>query len=657
MTVKEYVQANFTTVEQEVFDYILSSFPESILSQDGTDSEEVLLLLSVLAKVVGNSKELILNLKTSHSFDEIFKKIDDDYLTDNNKKLLLPLAADLKYHRLPEDLETDTLLDRLYIEKLFLKDYYNLYKNRGTLTAVSQIVKKFAAYLSEEEITYTIYELKNQVNIVIEGLEPNEYANFAAGTFSFNAGGETIDTAFLRKDLIIYDMLMSIKPLGANYNILFEFFAFNLINLLTDRVVDDGLFDPNIKLSDASLTATNPEVIELLTSEENNDYSGTIRNPSTVSSLKLHYADWNTSAIFTENTKFEDVQESWDELNVAVDYTSSASIRKNYIFATKDELVEYLQVRIPSPGTTAIVTGYEWRSATEEEYNITNRKVSTTDNVTDISLFFVPDIYDAQNFLVPRFELFNSNGSIALKYTRTLNNFLERTSYFKLSQVVAGGYPNAIDENRFGYFEYRNLDDFTFHTKIIPPNSTVSIAETSTDPNYDYLESYLGFYFTRPDDTDVKSNTLNISLASLQVTDKILAPVSVSATPSATVSASPNLVVEDIAVSATPSASTEIASFNLQARSSGIPFVQVTIEDVDYTLNNTSYQDVSDALSEKTSLLEAPSSVFYNNKSYAFVQWYDNTNNVEISTSEVTAFTWDGDTQIEVRYIPVPQQF
>lgn len=652
MTVKQYVQANFTTVEQEVFDYILSSFPESILSQEGTDSEEVLLLLSALAKVVGSSKELILNLKTGHSLNEIFTKIENDYLTQSNEKLLLPLAADLKYHRLSEDLQTSELIAQLKTEKFFLQDYYQLYKNRGTLTAVSQIVKKFAAFLSEEEITYTIYELKNQVNIVIEGLDPNVYANFGDGTYSFNVGGETIDTAFLRKDLIIYDMLMSIKPLGANYNILFEFFAFNLVNILSDRVVDDGLFDADIKLSDASLTATNPQVTQLITDEATNDYTGAIKNPSTVSSLKLHYADWNTSAIFTENTKFEDIEESWDELGTAVEYTSVPSIRKNYIFATEDQLIAYLQVRIPSVGTNAIVTGYEWQNATENDYNIANRKTNTSDNVTNISDWFTPDIYDVQNFIVPSYALYSGNGSVVVKYTRTLNNLVEKVSYFKLVQVTPGGYPNPIDDERYGYFQYRRLDDFTFHTKIIPPNSLVNIAETSTDPNYDYLNSYLGFYFTRPDDEDAKSNTITVSLASLQGNDKVVAPVSVSVTPSATVSASPNLVVEDITASAVAAASTDIDSFKLQAKISGLAFGDVIIDGITYTLNNTSFQDTADAISERTVVLEAPSTIFYSSTTYNFVQWYDVTNDLEISTNETAPFTFDADTQIEARYIP-----
>lgn len=652
MTVQQYVQANFTTVEQEVFDYILSSFPESILSQEGTDSEEVLLLLSALAKVVGNSKEIILNLKTGHSLNETIQKVEDGYLAENNKKLLLPLAADLKYHRLFEDLETDDLLAQLVSEKFFLQDYYQLYKNRGTLTAVTQIVKKFAAFLSEEEITHTIYELKNQVNIVIEGLDPNEYADFGDGTFSFTVDGETIDTAFLKKDLIIYDMLMSIKPLGANYNILFEFFAFNLVNILSDRVVGDGLFDPNIKLSDASLTSTNPQVVQLVTNEQNNDYAGTIKNTSTVSSLKLHYADWNTSSIFTGNEFFDNTQESWDELSTAVDYTSVPSIRKNYIFATKDQLIAYLQVRIPSIGTKAIVTGYEWRTTTENDYNIANRKFSTLDNVSNIALWSQPIVYDAQNFTMPDYYIYNGNGSVVLKYTRTLNGILKKISYFRLHEVLPGGYPNPIDDERYGYFEYRRVDDFTFHTKIIPPNTSISIAETSTDPNYNYLNSYLGFYFTRPDDIDAKSNTLSISLASLQGTDKTLAPVSVTATASASVSASPDLIMENITVSATPSVSTEIDSFNLQAKLNGVAFGDVVIDGVTYTLNNTSFKDTADAISERTIVLEAPASIFFSGTTYNFVQWYDITNDLEISTNATASFTFDANTQIEARYIP-----
>jgi len=655
MTVKQYVQANFTTVEQEIFDYILLSFPESLIVQENSESEEVLLLLAVLAKVVGNSKELILNLKTGHSLNEIIQKIEDDYLKENNEKLLLPLAADIKYHRLPESLETSELIERLVSEKFFIQDYYKLYKNRGTLTAITQIVKKYAEFLSEKEVTYTLYELKNSVNIVLNGLDPNEYANLAEGTLSFNFGDETIDTAFLKKDEIIYDMLMSIKPLGTKYNILFEFFAFNLTNILADRVLRDGLMDIDIKLNDSTVSATNPQIISLVTDEESNEYTLTVSNPSKLSSLKLYYTDWNNNGIFSQNTRFDTVKENWDELNEAVTPTRDNVNKKNYIFATEQQLIEYLQVITPEVGTKAIVTGYEWLETTEADYNIANRKLSINISAESTS-FLTPTIFDMQNQIIPTDSVWRGAGSIVVKLIKVFGSE-SRTGYFRLTQVIPGGYNegvDTVDSSNVGYFEYKALENFEFYTKIIGPDSSVSITQESSDPNYDYIQSYLGFYFTRPEDTITKSNTLSIALASLQGADKTLVPQILTVEPSISVSAFPNFHTGSISVSATSSASTRINSFSLRAKVSGISFATVTIEGNEYLLNSTSYQTVSEAISEKVSTLSAPSSIDYNNETYNFVRWYNVTSEEEISTSSGSSITWDSDTQIEAQYIQVP---
>lgn len=658
MTVRQYVQNNFTEIEQNIFEYMFNSFPETVLVQktelapEGEESEDILALIATLAKVIGSSKELILNLKTGHSLNEILQKIEEDYLADSNKKLLLPFASDLKYKRLPDDIETNDLLDRLVEEKYFLQDNYQLYKNRGTLTAITQLVKKWAAYLEEENLTYTLYELKDEVNIVLEGLE--EFADFAGGSYVFNFEDETVETTFLRKDIIIFDMLMSIKPVGTNYNILLKYFAYNIVNQLIDRVIrENSVFSPSIRLSNTDVQSTNPQVTNLNVDENDNQFTATIFNPSRVSALNAHVADWNSSTII-QNGFFEDIEEKWLELNYAVEPRRDNVNKRNYIYATTEEMIDRLEFVAPASGTKAIVTGYKWVSTTENDYNVANRKVSFTRTAESIS-FVRPSVFDVQNEIVPRYDLFAESGRVVVKFTKTFNFLLTATRYFKLTQVIEGGYNggvNTVDENRYGYFEFFKTDNFSFSTRVIPPGDSRTVSITSTDPSYDYLSSYLGVYFTRPTDTKVKSGTTIIPFAALQGgTDKFAAPISVTATPSVSVTEGQHFTLSNIEVSATASASTEVDSFKLQARSNGISLVNVQIEGETFALNSSFYQDVADALSSKSSLLEAPAEIVISGTTYVFAQWYDVTNDVEISTNETATFTWDANTQIEARYV------
>ena len=515
MTVRQYVEANFTDTEKELFEYVLNSFPESILVQEGSESEDVLALLATLAKVIGSSKELIVNLKTSRSLNEIIKKVEEDYLTENNKKLLLPLASDLKYHRIPRDIETNILLDRLVDEKHFLLDNYNLYKNRGTMTAINQLVKKWAAYLGEGDLTYTLYELKNEINIVLEGLE--NFADFSAGSYTFNIESESIETAFIKKDSIIFDMLMSIKPVGINYNILLKYFSFSLSNLLESRVVrEKSLANPQIKLSDSNLLLTTPQILGLSTSEFNNEVEVTIKNDSPISSLQVYTADWNSNASFLSSGFFEDIEQSWVQLESAVEHTQDEQNELNYIFSTENEMRQVVE---PADGAKAIVTGYRWVPASSIAFNTANRKKTFFEIVTQENAE-PANVFNMQNMVIPNYALWSEGpGTLVVQYRRIIENTNDViVRFFRLEQVIPGGFNGGIDtvdENRYGYFEFNITEGFSFVSEIIEPNSTKTISYTSTDPLYNHENSFIAAYFTRPNDKSLKTVTNIVSFESL----------------------------------------------------------------------------------------------------------------------------------------------
>jgi len=260
MTVRQYVDQNFTDIEKSLFDYILSSFPESVLVIEGSESEDILALLATLAKVFGNSKELILNLKTGHSIEETINKIENNYLAENNENLLLTQAADLKYHRLSDNIETSELVDRLLEEKPFVLDYYNLYKNRGTLTAITQILTKFAVFLGKDDLPFNIFESSTEMDLIIENVGRIEtFGDFEQGDFNYEIGEETIEVVPIKKDSILYDMLMKIKPVGLTYNILLRYASNVILNLIDDRVVGKegriSLLQPQVYANQTLLTA------------------------------------------------------------------------------------------------------------------------------------------------------------------------------------------------------------------------------------------------------------------------------------------------------------------------------------------------------------------------------------------------------------------
>jgi len=355
MTVREHVTNNFSDEEKRLFDFVLSSFPESILVQNGEESEDILALLAILAKTFGSSRELVFNLKNAHDISELYKSIkNNSALKSNNEQLILPLISDLGYHRLSADMTVDELIDKVIEEAPFIEDYYSLYKNRGTLLAVDHIVKKFAEYLGKSIVDYDIYEFENRVVILFQYLEGyvdtekaqitfplpecqweiiNKYYSTTDVSTSPTCGAnvvktectlvegstnyycidylgiEEIDASYVKSDSIIYDMLMQFKPVGILYDILIEYSTASIINLLSERVIGrsgtTNTLMPVVEVSNAQLATESPNITALEYIANTDQYAITIENNSENAAYDVYVADWHDASIFVGSQDFE----------------------------------------------------------------------------------------------------------------------------------------------------------------------------------------------------------------------------------------------------------------------------------------------------------------------------------------------------------------
>lgn len=283
--VKTYVNNKFTKEEKTVFNFIIESFPEYLLVDNlGNGNEDILALLALIAKAIGSSRELINNLATAHSVQELYDKIDDEnleYLRENNLELLLLLIEDLNvplFKNKTRD-EKIALLEDKGIRDLVINSYL-LTRDRGTKTAIKNIIDltlknllhnteiedtedvlriieekgQSLIYLkSDESITEngtTVYPIEELIDFSLSNHEPLE----------FFVGNEFIDNVFyLKTDTPMYQTIMTYKPSGIIYNAVVKYLSHNLfMNKTSDFVITednqslvyynkDGIIDIELK--------------------------------------------------------------------------------------------------------------------------------------------------------------------------------------------------------------------------------------------------------------------------------------------------------------------------------------------------------------------------------------------------------------------------
>jgi len=279
-TTREYVEVNFTEEEKLVFNFILNSFPESILvDDDGIENEDLLALLAVIAKAIGNSRELINNLTTAHSVEELINKVKNNELVKSNEELLLLLIEELDvklFKGLTKDEKLDLLKDDDNNIKNLVLNSYPLTKDRGTSTAIKNIID-FTLYKTLEDkgiettnITKqsTITNGNGQVVVALENQPPlEELIDFSFNNYNkirdplnpdyFIESANGYDMYNIDTDNITYKTLMNYRPAGIFYNILIEYISNKLFSnmtgdevisheeqLLTNNIIQLGTIEP-----------------------------------------------------------------------------------------------------------------------------------------------------------------------------------------------------------------------------------------------------------------------------------------------------------------------------------------------------------------------------------------------------------------------------
>ena len=232
--------AGLTLVQLDFLNYLINSFPSEVKSIGGKDNDPLKPLLVSIAKSLGNSRELILNLKNSKDIVSLIQDIENEkikHLKINNFKLLLLLLRELN---IPVDFNRANDLD--YIEEIssklkILEDSYILKKSRGSNNSI---------YTLLEDLSYMDSTIDVSKVMIIESLEDinskvpaNETSLKSGLQQAFESKGSPLiylgvvnqdyldpdaDESFsnllpLKTTAEIHKELMLIKPAGIRYNL------------------------------------------------------------------------------------------------------------------------------------------------------------------------------------------------------------------------------------------------------------------------------------------------------------------------------------------------------------------------------------------------------------------------------------------------------
>jgi hypothetical protein len=483
MSVRSYVDSNFSAQEKAFFDFVLGSFPEEILVNDeGEESEITLFLLASLSKVLGSGKEAINNLVTAHSAKSLYDNIRDGYFQEGSRQLLLPLADDLGYPRLYGTNSLEEMLDMLVDEEPFVENSYRFIRNRGSYSGVYQVLNSFLSYIGDREFDSIVIEEDRKTVILLGFL--SEFIDYTNCT-SYAVGGETYQVCRPLEGTVLYDMFMSIKPAGIKYDVFIKYMVYAIYNLISDRVIRDGSMvgGDGYAVETASLDA--PVFSSVILDTVNDTYVVEVENTSDIFSVKLWLSDWSTnSGTDPINEDFTTGEGSWDwsETTEIAEGTEATVVPRYSDLSTPDAVGQY-----------AIVTGYKWEKTNQADYlSCPNKIVIST--MTD------PESqYEMSYTKFPQYSLYISNsGNVVVK----ASDGGSVTVYWRLVRVDTSRTGNDYYES-----EFTGESGFSYDTYTFLPGQTKIVTRQSTDTGFNAL-SYIAGYFTTLDNGNMSTITI-----------------------------------------------------------------------------------------------------------------------------------------------------
>lgn len=228
-----YVSSNFSEDQFKVFNFILDSFPESILLIDKViPNDDVISVLALIAYDLGNSREVINNLRFSKDLGELISSIDlEQDLSENNKKLLFLLLSDIGSPVTESDLSLSEKFFQIVTYRDLFEDSYLYIKNRGTLPTIRSIISNyfsnFDTAVAFEAIIGSGYT-ENSINLI------NSQDISTSGINVYNTTGIAISGGQEYTFSISRDYTD-----GAPFSLTIERYAADEITLLNNIIVED----------------------------------------------------------------------------------------------------------------------------------------------------------------------------------------------------------------------------------------------------------------------------------------------------------------------------------------------------------------------------------------------------------------------------------
>ena len=136
MTVSEYVATNFTEEQQNVFSFLIASFPEklraTVTETDMIENNQVTVVLAMMAHVIGNAREQIYNLQNLRDVSYLKKSIEEEHdLKQSDSIALLLNALDMGALILDEKASVEQNLKTLDENKEHFLEAYKYMKTEG----------------------------------------------------------------------------------------------------------------------------------------------------------------------------------------------------------------------------------------------------------------------------------------------------------------------------------------------------------------------------------------------------------------------------------------------------------------------------------------------------------------------------------------------
>lgn len=226
-----YVDGNFTDTQLALFKFILNSFPESMLILDNdTPNEDVISVLALIAYGLGNSKELINNLKLSKSIEELYNDVESNAtLADEDKILILLLADDMMSNLFTSDMTVDEKLNVLINYRYLAIDSYKYVKNRGTLETLERIIAMYLVSIDRLDVRYTINKSSTlgRIEIAMDLIDDiiDYFSESLVSPEDPTGWEEWVAWYHIKKDSVLYRLIEKTRPAGIAYDIIMGSYA------------------------------------------------------------------------------------------------------------------------------------------------------------------------------------------------------------------------------------------------------------------------------------------------------------------------------------------------------------------------------------------------------------------------------------------------